>query len=209
MLLCRPSIIIQVVKLMKLILASTSPYRENILKKLCIPFSCVAPSVDETPMNNESANNLVARLAREKALSVGETEKGLIIGSDQVACINGVILGKPGNKLKAFDQLTQLSGKTVTFFTGLSLLDSTTHRQETIVETFGVTFKSLSAKQINRYLELEEPYDCAGSFKSEGLGVALFSSLDGRDPNTLIGLPLIALVAMLERFEFDVFEHMQ
>ncbi|GAC25713.1 Maf-like protein yceF [Paraglaciecola mesophila KMM 241] len=194
---------------MKLILASTSPYRENILKKLFIPFSCVSPSVDETPMNNESANNLVARLAREKALSVGEAEKGLIIGSDQVACIDGVILGKPGNKLKAFDQLTQLSGNTVTFFTGLSLLDSTTYRQETIVETFGVTFKSLSAKQINRYLELEEPYDCAGSFKSEDLGIALFSSLDGRDPNTLIGLPLIALVAMLERFEFDVFEHMQ
>ncbi len=209
MLLCRPSIIIQVVKLMKLILASTSPYRKNILKKLCIPFSCVAPSVDETPMNNESANNLVARLAREKALSVGETENGLIIGSDQVACVDGVILGKPGSNLEAFNQLTQLSGKTVTFFTGLSLLDSTTHRQETIVEKFGVTFRSLSAKQINRYLELEEPYDCAGSFKSEGLGIALFSSLDGRDPNTLIGLPLIALVAMLEKFELDAFEHMQ
>ena len=209
MLLCRPSIIIQVIKLMKLILASTSPYRKNILEKLCIPFSCASPSVDETPMNNESANNLVARLAQEKALSVGETEKGLIIGSDQVACVDGVILGKPGSNLKAFDQLTQLSGKTVTFFTGLSLLDSTKQRQETIVETFGVTFKSLSAKQINRYLELEEPYDCAGSFKSEGLGIALFSSLDGRDPNTLIGLPLIALVAMLEKFEFDVFEHMQ
>jgi MAF protein len=194
---------------MKLILASTSPYRKNILEKLCIPFSCASPSVDETPMNNESANNLVARLAQEKALSVGETEKGLIIGSDQVACVDGVILGKPGSNLKAFDQLTQLSGKTVTFFTGLSLLDSTKQRQETIVETFGVTFKSLRAKQINRYLELEEPYDCAGSFKSEGLGIALFSSLDGRDPNTLIGLPLIALVAMLEKFEFDVFEHMQ
>lgn len=209
MLLCRPSIIIQVVKLMKLILASTSPYRKNILEKLCIPFSCASPSVDETPMNNESANNLVARLAQEKALSVGETEKGLIIGSDQVAFVDGVILGKPGSNRKAFNQLTQLSGKTVTFFTGLSLLDSTKHRQETIVETFAVTFKSLSAKQINRYLELEEPYDCAGSFKSEGLGIALFSSLDGRDPNTLIGLPLIALVAMLEKFEFDVFEHMQ
>ncbi|ABG40646.1 maf protein [Paraglaciecola sp. T6c] len=194
---------------MKLILASTSPYRKNILEKLCIPFSCASPSADETPMNNESANTLVARLAAEKALSVGVTQKGLIIGSDQVACVDGVILGKPGNKLKAFDQLTQLSGKTVTFFTGLSLLDSKTQRQETIVETFDVIFKSLSAKQISRYLELEEPYDCAGSFKSEGLGIALFSSLDGRDPNTLIGLPLIALVAMLKKFEIDVFEHMQ
>lgn len=194
---------------MKLILASTSPYRKNILEKLCIPFSCASPSVDETPMNNESANTLVARLAAEKAISVGATQKGLIIGSDQVACVDGVILGKPGNKLKAFDQLTQLSGKTVTFFTGLSLLDSKTQRQETIVETFDVIFKSLSAKQISRYLELEEPYDCAGSFKSEGLGIALFSSLDGRDPNTLIGLPLIALVAMLKKFEIDVFEHMQ
>lgn len=194
---------------MKLILASTSPYRKNILEKLCIPFSCASPSVDETPMNNESANTLVARLAAEKAISVGATQKGLIIGSDQVACVDGVILGKPSNKLKAFDQLTQLSGKTVTFFTGLSLLDSKTQRQETIVETFDVIFKSLSAKQISRYLELEEPYDCAGSFKSEGLGIALFSSLEGRDPNTLIGLPLIALVAMLKKFEIDVFEHMQ
>lgn len=209
MLLCRPSIIIQVAYLMKLILASTSPYRRTILEKLCIPFSCVAPNIDETPLKSETADELVQRLAAEKAQSIAKSHKGLIIGSDQVAFAKGTILGKPGNKTKAIEQLKMLSTETVTFYTGLSLLDSETGRQQTMVETFDVTFKQLSVAQINRYLDLETPYDCAGSFKSEGLGIALFSSLQGRDPNSLIGLPLIALIELLTSFDIDAFDYMQ
>jgi MAF protein len=194
---------------MKLILASTSPYRSAVLEKLCIPFSCVAPSVDETAFENETADQLVFRLAEEKALSVANTHNGFIIGSDQVAFANGLILGKPGNKAKAIGQLQMLSGKTVTFYTGLSLLNSDTKRQKTIVETFDVSFKHLSLAQIDRYLDLETPYNCAGSFKSEGLGIALFSSLHGRDPNSLIGLPLIALVELLTSFNIDAFDYMR
>lgn len=194
---------------MKLILASTSPYRRTILEKLCIPFSCAAPNIDETPSKYETPDDLVRRLAAEKAKSVAKTHKGLIIGSDQVAFAKGMILGKPGTKTKAIEQLKMLSTETVTFYTGLSLLDSDTGRQQTMVETFDVTFKQLSVVQINRYLDLETPYDCAGSFKSEGLGIALFTALQGRDPNSLIGLPLIALIELLALFGLDVFDYMQ
>jgi len=209
MLLCRPTIVIQVVNLMKLILASTSLYRKTLLAKLCIPFSTSAPEVDETPIIDESPEHLVARLSLAKAQNVAAHQLGIVIGSDQVACVEGVILGKPGHFERAYEQLAFLSGKTVTFYTGLTVCDALSGKSETIVETFDVTFKSLSTKQITRYLELETPYDCAGSFKSEGLGICLFSRLNGRDPNTLVGLPLIALMELLTKFNIDVFDYMQ
>lgn len=192
---------------MKLILASTSVYRQSILQKLLIPFTSVSPMVDETPLTAESPNDLVARLAQAKAKDVAKTHNGLIIGSDQVACADGMILGKPGNFANAVQQLTFLAGKTVIFYTGLCVYDSASNRYESIVELFNVTFKPLSHRQIVTYVNAEQPYDCAGSFKSEGLGICLFSKLHGRDPNTLIGLPLIALIELLGKFDLDVFDY--
>ena len=209
MLLCWPTIIIQVANLMKLILASSSLYRKSLLAKLCIPFTSESPDVDEMPLTNEKPEQLVSRLALAKAAYVAARHQGIVIGSDQVACVDGKILGKPANFSNAFKQLTFLSGRTVTFYTGLALFDSQTGKQETIVETFDVSFKHLSPKSITGYLEVETPYDCAGSFKSEGLGICLFSSLDGRDPNTLVGLPLIALIELLAKFDVDIFDYIQ
>ncbi|MFQ3198447.1 MAG: septum formation protein [Paraglaciecola sp.] len=192
---------------MKLILASTSVYRQTILQKLLIPFVLASPEVDETPLAAESPHDLVARLALAKAKNVATTHNGLIIGSDQVACFNGTILGKPGNFDNAVQQLTFLAGKTVTFYTGLCVYESASKKYENIVELFNVTFKPLNHAQIVTYVNAEQPYDCAGSFKCEGLGICLFTKLDGRDPNTLIGLPLIGLIELLEKFEVDVFDH--
>ena len=192
---------------MKLILASTSIYRRTILQKLLIPFASASPMVDETPLAAESPNDLVARLAQAKAKNVAKTHEGLIIGSDQVACVDGTILGKPGNFANAVQQLTFLAGKTVIFYTGLCVFDSASKRHESIVERFNVTFKPLSHSQIVTYVNAEQPYDCAGSFKCEGLGICLFTKLDGRDPNTLIGLPLIGLIELLAKFDVDVFDH--
>ncbi|WP_166422928.1 nucleoside triphosphate pyrophosphatase [Paraglaciecola sp. 20A4] len=194
---------------MKLILASTSLYRKSLLAKLCIPFTCESPDVDETPSIDEKPEQLVSRLSLAKAADVAARHQGIVIGSDQVACVDGKILGKPANFSNAFKQLTFLSGRTVTFYTGLALFDSQTGKHETMVETFDVSFKDLSSENITRYLEIETPYDCAGSFKSEGLGICLFSSLDGRDPNTLVGLPLIALIELLAKFDVNVFDYIQ
>lgn len=192
---------------MKLILASTSAYRRTVLQKLQIPFTSAAPLVDETPNQAESPQDLVNRLALAKAKSVAQTCEGLIIGSDQVASVDGTILGKPGDFANAVTQLTFLAGKTVIFYTSLCVYDSTTNQHESLIEPFEVTFKTLTHNQIVTYLTIEQPYDCAGSFKSEGLGICLFSKLDGRDPNSLIGLPLIGLIELLGRFGIDVFEH--
>lgn len=192
---------------MKLILASTSVYRRTILQKLQVPFELRQPLVDESPYQDEPPQHLVHRLALAKAKNVAQSCDGLIIGSDQVACVDGTILGKPGNFASAVEQLTLLADKTVVFYTGLCVYDSTTHRQESLVEPFKVTFKPLTHKQIVTYLCAEQPYDCAGSFKSEGLGICLFRKLEGRDPNSLIGLPLIGLIELLNRFDVDVFEH--
>ena len=138
------------------------------------------------------------RLSREKARAVAsEHPDALIIGSDQVACIDGTILGKPGNRERAVAQLQQASGNLVTFHTGLSLLNSRSGRSQTLCEPFTVRFRHLGREQIERYVDAERPFNCAGSFKSEGLGIALFESLQGEDPNALIGLPLIRLVTML------------
>lgn len=195
---------------MKLILASTSNYRKALLSKLAIPFSAMAPEVDETPLPDESAKELVKRLAIAKALNIGQHEQdALVIGSDQVAYLQGQILGKPGNHENARAQLSAASGKTVSFYTGLCLYNASRREYHYLLDTFEVDFKTLSAKQIETYLQLEKPYDCAGSFKSEGAGICLFSALRGRDPNTLIGLPLIGLGELFTAFGIDIFEFMQ
>lgn len=197
---------------MKIILASSSAYRQSILKKLHIPFICVSPDIDEAPVAKESISAQVARLAKSKAIAVATQTPHInsyVIGSDQLASFNGQVLGKPGDFATAKQQLLMCSGETVRFYTGLCLVHSANNEMSHIVETFDVTFKPLTEKQISTYLQIEQPYDCAGSFKCEGLGIALFASLNGKDPNTLIGLPLIALMDLFTTMSVDLFDFME
>lgn len=189
----------------ELVLASTSPFRRELLGKLGLEFATAAPDVDESPQPGESAEALVKRLAEAKARAVAaDYPDALIIGSDQVAVLDQRILGKPGSHERAVEQLGAASGKAVTFLTGLCLFDSATGRAQTVVEPFQVVFRDLSTTQIENYLRREQPYNCAGSFKSEGLGIALFRRLEGDDPNALVGLPLIRLTEMLQSEGMDV-----
>ena len=182
-----------------LVLGSSSPFRRSLLERLGVDFSTAVPNVDESPKADESPRGLVLRLAREKALAVArEHPRALIIGSDQVACIEGEVLGKPGDRQTAIRQLGRASGNWVDFYTGLCLLNSKTNKAQVVCELFQVQFRSLSGEQIERYLDREQPFNCAGSFRSEGLGIALFKRMRGDDPNVLIGLPLIRLVGMLD-----------
>jgi len=181
-----------------LVLASTSAYRRELLRRLGLPFVTAAPEVDEGRRPEETAEALVMRLAVAKAQAVGKDfPQALVIGSDQVACIEGEILGKPGGRERALAQLGRCSGKVVVFLTGLSLFNTATGRVQVTCEPFRVHFRSLNSRQITYYVDQERPFDCAGSFKSEGLGIALFERLEGDDPNALVGLPLIRLIAML------------
>ncbi|MEL5249161.1 Maf family protein [Serratia ureilytica] len=182
----------------RLLLASTSPYRKMLLEKLQLPFDCAAPQVDETPLPGEGAEALVLRLAaaKAKALALAYPEH-LIIGSDQVCVIDGSITGKPHTEENARAQLRQVSGQAVTFYTGLALYNGRSKQLQALCEPFHMHFRALSEAEIAAYVRLEQPLNCAGSFKSEGLGIALFDRLEGRDPNALIGLPLIALLEML------------
>ena len=192
----------------KIVLGSTSPFRKTLLAKLNLPFECDKPNVDETPLTDEAPNELVARLSLLKAQAVAQHHSdALIIGSDQVAVHNGQILGKPHTVENAVKQLTNFSGQAVTFLTGLTVIDSTTGRAETIVEPFTVHFKTLSQGEIKQYVQAEMPLNCAGSFKSEGLGICLFEKLEGDDPNSLIGLPLIRLNELFKRFGLNVLSH--
>jgi septum formation protein len=183
----------------RLILASTSPFRRKLLARLGLPFTVRAPEVDETRQPGEEAPALVARLAEWKAQAIARQEPAaLVIGSDQAAVLDGEIVGKPGDHERAVAQLRRASGRTVTFYTGLCLLDSASNQRQVTVEVFQVAFRRLTAEMIEGYLRREQPYQCAGSFKSEGLGIALFERLEGDDPTSLIGLPLIRLTRMLE-----------
>ncbi|MBT67828.1 MAG: septum formation inhibitor Maf [Thiotrichales bacterium] len=190
---------------MSLILASSSPFRKAILDKLGLPFDVIAPEIDEMRKNNESPFDLVMRLSKEKALEVSKTHSGLIIASDQVATLNSgenvedEILTKPGTHENAFLQLKKSSGKSVNFLTGLALMNTDTKEIQLHVEYYKVKFKTLSDNQILNYLSKEDALNCSGSFKSEGLGIALFNSMEGDDPNSLIGLPTIQLINMLAR----------
>ena len=187
-----------------LVLASTSPFRRALLERLGLEFETASPEVDETPRPGERPQDLVTRLAQAKARAGARAFPGaLIIGSDQVACIDGEVLGKPGVRDRAIAQLERASGRQVTFYTGLCLLDADTNRAQVECVPFRVHFRPLTRSQIEGYLDREQPFNCAGSFKSEGLGIALFQRLEGDDPSALVGLPLIRLVAMLEAMGID------
>tara|TARA_Y100000588_G_scaffold133003_1_gene145804 strand:+ start:303 stop:884 length:582 start_codon:yes stop_codon:yes gene_type:complete len=182
----------------QLVLASTSPFRQEILKKLQISFITAKPDCDETPISGETPQQLVMRLAETKAKSCVVEQPSLVIGSDQVCIIDGEIIGKPHTREKAIEQLSRQSGKSITFYTGVTVWNSETQQADTRLDTFTVHFRDLTEQQIISYVEKEEPYWCAGSFKCEGLGIALFREMEGKDPNTLIGLPLIDLIDMLD-----------
>jgi septum formation protein len=184
---------------MKLILASSSPFRRELLARLMIPFEVAVPDVDETPLPGEAPPALVERLAIAKARAIAtQHPDALVIGSDQVAVHEGVIVGKPLTHERAVAQLRQASGKAVVLHTGLALVNSASGRVQSEVVPYRVVFRTLTDAQIENYLNKEQPYNCAGSVKSEGLGVALLERFEGEDPATLIGLPLIRLVRMLE-----------
>ncbi|PKM26917.1 MAG: septum formation inhibitor Maf [Gammaproteobacteria bacterium HGW-Gammaproteobacteria-13] len=191
--------------MLPLVLASSSPYRRELLTRLRLPFTWSAPHIDETRRPDEDADTLVRRLSLEKAQALSATHsQHLIIGSDQVAVLGTQILGKPHTLERAREQLLAASGNSVTFLTGLTLLNSATGQQQTDCIPFTVNFRPLSEAQIMRYLTTEQPFDCAGSFKAEGLGISLFRSTEGSDSNSLIGLPLIRLVDMLLASGIDI-----
>ncbi|PAJ74228.1 septum formation inhibitor Maf [Pseudoalteromonas sp. NBT06-2] len=192
----------------KLILASTSPFRKTLLEKFNISFLVASPNVNETAYDNETAHALVERLSIEKSKAIKDKfDSGIIIGSDQVALFKDKILGKPHTKDKAIKQLSSFSGQKVTFLTGLALYNIETNKVISTVEQYQVQFRDLTPKQINTYLNIEQPFNCAGSFKSEGLGVCLFERFIGDDPNSLIGLPLIALNRLLLEWDIDILDH--
>jgi len=181
-----------------LILGSSSRYRKELLSRLKIPFESVAPNVDETPHNQESPKDLALRLALAKARAVAlKNPEAVVIGSDQVADLEGMPLGKPGNHTNAILQLQRMRGKTVIFQTALSVVCIASGYERTDLAAVKVKFRDLSDAEIESYLRAEEPYDCAGSAKSEGLGIALLESIENDDPTALIGLPLIRTCQML------------
>jgi len=201
------------VKATPIILASSSEYRKGLLARLGMSFICNSPNIDETPLKNEDIESLVVRLACQKADKTARLySQGIVIGSDQAAVVtdhtgNQVLLGKPGNAEQAERQLSLCSAQTVTFKTGLCVLNIKTQQRLSCCEMFKVNFRPLTKQQIKRYIDIEQPFDCAGSFKCEGLGIRLFESLDGRDPNSLIGLPLIALIDFLLEMGIDPLEN--
>ncbi|PSF05392.1 septum formation inhibitor Maf [Marinobacter fuscus] len=182
-----------------IVLASSSPYRKQLLARLGLTFTTASPDIDESPSPGENPEHLAVRLAREKARALQhDYPDSLIIGSDQVATLpDGTLLNKPGSHQAARAQLMHSSGQRIRFLTGLAVLDTRTDTITSHCEPFDVHFRVLSEPEIEGYLHKETPYDCAGSFKMEGLGITLFSSMEGHDPNSLIGLPLIALTSIL------------
>lgn len=188
----------------RLVLASGSRWRRQLLDRLEIPYAWESPDIDETPRPGESPEALVHRLALAKAERLADAwPDHLIIGSDQVALFEGEILGKPGDAATARDNLARFSGHRVRFLTGLALLDTRLGRHRVCHERYDVVFRRLGDDEIARYVAKEQPLDSAGSFRMEGLGIALFERLEGDDPNTLIGLPLIRLCALLREAGLD------
>ena len=188
-----------------LVLGSTSPFRKELLERFRLDFIVDSPEIDETPLENETPEDYVLRLSLEKAKAVAKRQPdSLIIASDQCSILNGVIRGKPGNHENAIKQLTESSGQCVSFLTGLCLYDSSNNSYQLDLVPYYVDFRDLNEAEIESYLYAEEPYFCAGSFKSEGLGVTLFKSMRGDDPTALIGLPLIRLSEMLREKEISL-----
>ena len=191
--------------LINLILASSSPYRRSLLQRLEIPFESESPDVDESQLEGESPTDLVLRLAEIKAAAIAPAHpEALIIGSDQVAVADGEILSKPGNHENAVVQLKKVSGKSIVFLTGLCLINTVNNKSQKDCISYIVHFRDLTEDEIERYLLLEKPYDCAGAFKSEAYGVALMQRMEGDDPTSLIGLPLIRLSEMLRNEGLNV-----
>jgi len=180
-----------------LLLASTSRYRRELLARLRLPFDCIAPDVDEAQHGGETPESLVCRLADAKARAVAQRMPGaIVIGSDQIASLGGRALGKPGSRDRAHEQLAACSGQAVTFHTAVCVIDAGGHATGALDTTL-VQFRKLAGDEIDRYLDAEQPFDCAGSFKCEGLGIALFERIDSQDPTALVGLPLIRTAALL------------
>ena len=192
---------------MDLILASTSRYRKSLLERLQIPFRCQAPGTDESPLAGEAPEAMARRLALSKAWAVAQDNpESLVIGSDQVASLEGRPVGKPGNHARAREQLHHSSGKSIIFYTGLALIRASDGFEHSSCVAFTVHFRELSEAQIEAYLAKEQPFDCAGSFKCEGLGIALFASTEGEDITALEGLPLIALTSALSAAGLEVLQ---
>ncbi len=191
----------------RIILASTSKYRAELLARLGVPFEQEAPGVDETAQPGEAPADLARRLARRKAEKVArENCNSIVIGSDQVLAVGQRALGKPGSHLRAVEQLRDLSGKEVRFYTAVCLIDSNTMQAVDASSEVAVQFRFLSEATIERYLQLDQPYDCAGSAKAEALGIALIERIDSTDPTALIGLPLISVVSLLEQLGWPLFD---
>jgi len=189
----------------KIVLGSTSPFRKELLNRFRLDFIVDSPDIDETPLNNEKPEDYVLRLSLEKAKAVAKRQPdSLIIASDQCSVLNGIIRGKPENHENAIKQLSESSGQCVSFLTGLCLYDSSDDSYQLDLVPYYVDFRNLNKIEIESYLRAEEPYFCAGSFKSEGLGVTLFKSMRGDDPTSLIGLPLIRLSEMLRKKEISL-----
>ena len=189
----------------ELVLASSSPFRRRLLGQLSVEFRTLDPDIDESPLPNEKPQTLVRRLSIAKARAVvSRAPAALIIGSDQVAVHQGAIVGKPRDHADAVAQLLSSSGKTITFFTSVALLNSTNDSLQVDVVPFAVRFRSLTREKIEYYLEREKPYECCGSLRADGLGIALLDQLRGEDPTALIGLPLTILAQMLEKEGFRV-----
>jgi septum formation protein len=182
-----------------IVLASTSPFRRELLSRLALTFETAAPDIDESRHPHEPPLELVRRLSEAKARACASARNALVIGSDQVATVGDDVLGKPGTHERATAQLRYLSGRSVNFLTGLCLLNTATNESQVDVIPFRVHFRTLSEEQIERYLRHDQPYNCAGSFKSEGLGITLFNRMEGDDPTALVGLPLIRLTDMLKK----------
>jgi septum formation protein len=188
-----------------IILASSSPFRKSLLERLHLTFDCHSPEIDESQFPGESANSYVCRLAKQKAQVIADKfSDAVVIGSDQCALLDDQILGKPGSHENALDQLRAAQGKSVMFHTGICVLRQSTGFIEVDDIVFEVRFRQLTDSQLTRYLQIEQPYDCAGSFKSEGYGICLFDQMRGDDPSALVGLPLIRLTGMLENAGVEV-----
>ena len=189
---------------MRLVLASTSVYRRELLSRLCLPFMSMRPEVDETPLQGESPTALVERLARAKAMTVATPETDAwVIGSDQAAELDGMPLGKPGGREAAITQLSAMSGRAIAFRTAVAVaVAQADGRVFAALDTTTVRFRRLSPDEIARYVDAEQPFDCAGSFKSEGLGITLFTAIESQDPTALVGLPLIATAGLLREAGF-------
>jgi len=188
----------------RLILASTSKYRQQLLKRLAIPFDSFAPNIDESSLINESPLDLVKRLSLSKAHIISiNYPNSFVLGSDQIATYNNLIIGKPNNRKNAIKQLSQFSTNKVLFHTSVSLTNQSTKFSETQVSTVAVKFRPLSIKQIENYIDFDKPYDCAGSFKVESLGISLFESVENNDPTSLEGLPLITVMNLLNKANFS------